>query len=138
MKTPYRKLLLTTSIVVLAVILLPALVLADLPTRPEDAPAPKPHLPKTGGGIALSVTGATEPYWAVVQWQDGLGEWHDIDSWRGQVEDGYVLWFVSEDLFGAGPFRWLVTDQDGQTLGSSESFDMPLYRGTITSVLVEL
>ena len=138
MNTIYRKLFLATSIVILALALLPALALADLPTRPEDVPTPESRPPKAGAGIELSVTGATEPYDAVVQWQDGLGEWHDVDGWRGRVEDNHVLWFVSEALFGAGPFRWLVYTAEGQPLGSSESFDMPLYKGTITHVTIAL
>ncbi|MBN1584392.1 MAG: hypothetical protein JXA89_27040 [Anaerolineae bacterium] len=138
MNTTYRKFFLATSIVILALALLPALALADLPTRPEDVPTPKSQPPKAGAGIELSVTGATESYDAVVQWQDGLGEWHDVDGWRGQVEDDHVLWFVSEDLLGAGPFRWLVYTAEGRPLGSSESFDMPLYKGTITHVTIAL
>ena len=138
MRKPYHKLVFVALTMTLALALLPSIVWADLPTRPEDAPTPPPQPSKAGAGIALSVTGAAEPCFAVVQWQDGLGAWHDVDGWRGQVEGGYVLWFVSADLLGAGPFRWQVYTTEGETLGSSEPFDMPLYKGTIVRVIIEL
>jgi hypothetical protein len=144
MNTTYHKIILAVSLVLVLGILLPSLVLADLPERPEDAePATEPPKSRKGAGIELSVTGATEPYYAVVQWQDGgagaasAGEWHDVDGWRGQVEDGCVLWFVPESLFEKRPFRWVVYDDEG-TLGSSESFTMPSYKGQIVRVIVTL
>ena len=103
-----------------------------LPPRPEPTPTPNPHV---GAGIELSVSGAASPYYAVVQWQDGLGGWHDVDSWRGEVENDHVLWYVSSDLFGKGPFRWVVYKGE-ETLGISESFDMPAGTNTLVHVAV--
>ena len=37
---------------------------------------------------------------------------------------GYVLWFVSEDHFGQGPFRWLLY-QGEETLATSDPFNLP-------------
>ena len=83
----------------------------------------------------LSVSGATSPYHAVVQWQDGLGGWHNIDGWRGEVENDRVLWYVSPDQFGQGPFRWMVYGET-DTLGVSEPFDMPSGANTLVHVSV--
>jgi hypothetical protein len=98
------------------------------PTVPTPTPASKSKS-VTGAGIELWVTSSTSPLYAVVQWQDGLGEWHDVEGWRGRVEDGHVLWFVSKDHFGQGPFRWLLYQDAAapaaSALATSESFDLP-------------
>ena len=120
-------------VLLLSVVSLPA---HALPPRPEDVPVAEPSRTR-GGGIALSVTGATVPYHAVVQWQDGLGGWHDVDGWRGEVEEDYVLWHVSSDHFGDGPFRWVVYNGEG-TLGASETFTLPVSNGHKVRVFVAL
>lgn len=103
-----------------------------LPPRPDPPSTPDPN---AGAGIALSVSGLTSPYFAVVQWQDGLGGWHDVDGWRGEVQDHYVLWYVSSVLFGKGPFRWVVYRGE-ETLGISEAFDMPSAANALVRVTV--
>jgi hypothetical protein len=108
----------------------PQMVLADLPTRPEDELETKPL---AGAGIALRVRGATAPYAAVVQWVDGLGQWHDVEGWRGQVEGDQVLWYVDQADFGAGPFRWVVYD-DQDVLCASEAFMLPEAKGQLVWV----
>ncbi len=82
-----RKAIFGVTVVFLILAMLPALTLAEWPERPEDdpTPTPSPSLPKDGAGIALSVTGATAPYYAVVQWQNGL------EGWRGEVENDTML-----------------------------------------------
>lgn len=110
-------------------------VWAELPPRPEDVPTPTPEPAHAGGGIELSATGATAPYEAVVQWQDGLGDWHDVDGWRGTVEDDHVLWYVAPEHFGLGPFRWIVYRAD-DTLAMSEPFDLPAADGALVRVSV--
>lgn len=107
-----------------------------LPPRPDpNPPAPTPE-PDPGAGIALRVNGIDTPYWAVVQWQDGLGNWHDVDGWRGEVENHYVIWYVTPNLFGKGPFRWVVYRGD-EILGISESFNMPTVSNSLLTVSIE-
>ena len=132
--------------VVIAVVLMAQSALAD-PPRPEPTPTssaswperpkptPTPKLPSQGGAILLSVSGAASPYYAVVQWQDGLGEWHDVDGWRGEVKDDRVLWYVAPKDFGTGPFGWVVYN-DQEIIGISESFYLPTDHGQIVQVVV--
>lgn len=110
---------------------------AELPTRPEDAltPTPQPVQTEPGAGLELSVTGATAPYYAIVQWQDGLGGWHDVEGWRGEVKEDRVLWYVSPEDLGSGPFRWVVYRGD-ETLGTSENFNLPEVGRTLARVSV--
>lgn len=108
---------------------------AELPDRPEDMLTPTPEPVGAGAGIELSVTGATAPYHAVVQWQDGLGNWHDVEGWRGEVEENRVLWYVAPEYLGAGPFRWVVYRAD-DTLGTSENFNLPAGNGVLIRVSV--
>jgi hypothetical protein len=110
----------------------PRIVLADLPPRPEDVLEAKPV---TGAGIALQVRGAEAPYAAVVQWMDGLGQWHDVEGWRGQVREDQVLWYVEEVDFGAGPFRWVIYDQEA-VLCTSTAFLLPETKGQLVRIEV--
>jgi hypothetical protein len=77
--------------------------------------------------IALHAPGAPPSAWTVVQWQDGLGGWHDVDGWRGDLDAGQqkVWWVLGKD-FDTGPFRWVVYDQrDGNVWAISKSFMLP-------------
>ena len=128
--------------ILLALILLfagnrPALA---MPPRPEPAPESPPVV---GGGIELrAYTAQTytalvvdwESVQTLVQWQDGLGGWHDIDGWRGTLDETYSdrgrkTWFVSEAHFDTGPFRWVIypggKTPDDETLATSDPFNMP-------------
>ncbi len=98
-----------------------------LPTR--SAPTPTPTGSKEQGTavatIALEVPTDWSSAWAVVQWQDGLGEWHDVEGWRGWLPDNSRQWVVAQD-FATGPFRWVVTaEPEGPVLGASDSFYLP-------------
>lgn len=126
--------LLSCVFFVLALLSTPAV--AELPIRPDDTPTPKPPEPR-GGAIELFVTRAAQPVYAIVQWQDGLGGWHNVDGWRGRVEDNRVLWFVPEDMFGDGPFRWVLYDEQ-ETLATSDPFSLPTFSGQIVRVSVGL
>ena len=121
----------------------PARPVLALPPRPEPPPTPNPV---SGGGIELRVWSAQARSWdtveTVVQWQDGLGGWHDIEGWRGKLDQlfadgGRKTWFVSAELFGKGPFRWVVYEDD-KTLATSDPFTMPSANGqtvrTLTTV----
>lgn len=110
---------------------------AGWPVRPEDTSTPGPRL--AGGAIELHVTGPrqTAPLFAVVQRQDELGKWHDMDGWRGEIKGGYVTWYVASKDFGTGPFRWLVY-RDGAILETSESFRLPAASRQVVRVAVEI
>ena len=102
-----------------------------LPTMtPTASPAP-PVRPASGTVIALRVKPTSAQLWTVVHWQDGEGEWHIVDGWRGELDmiaksEGWKWWFFGRDLFGRGPFRWQVYTADAETLlATSESFDLP-------------
>jgi hypothetical protein len=73
--------------------------------------------------------------WTVVQWQDGSGHWHSVEGWQGSldevtVDDGKIagrkVWWLAGDLFGRGPFRWLVYRvRAGKLVAESEPFNLP-------------
>ncbi|MBN1935845.1 MAG: hypothetical protein JW934_14340 [Anaerolineae bacterium] len=131
------KIVFSFSCIFFALALLSAPVVAELPIRPDDTPTPKPTRELRGGAIELSVTGAAEPVYAIVQWQDGLGGWHDVDGWRGEVENNRVLWFVPEDMFGDGPFRWVLYNEQ-EIWATSDPFSLPTFSGQIVRVSIGL
>lgn len=104
-------------------------------TTPGPQPTPEPITTPTspdggsdsGSGDApgsvielrVAVNGSDwQRLWTVVQWQDALGEWHDVTGWQGIPDDvlktGYIvkLWWVEKRDTNTGPFRWLVYPQD--------------------------
>ena len=100
-------------------------------------PRPNPRTPAKGASIELHVEGLGPDMFAVVQWGDGLGGWHDVDGWRGEMEGQRVTWWVSPDHFGDGPFRWVVyRGADGEVLATSESFDLPRGHGHLVRMAV--
>jgi hypothetical protein len=87
--------------------------------------------------------------WAVVQWQDLSGAWHDVEGWQGTLDGvevgengavvGLKLWWVAEPDLGTGPFRWRVTyGQEGRLLGTSAPFHLPSAANTTLPVVVSL
>lgn len=130
----------------------PSSVHADLPPRdtvtpiptPTDvvtpAPSPSTREPKTPvATILLSVEPADKGLSSVVQWQDAQGDWHDVESWRGDIVNGRTIWWVTEKDWGTGPFRWAVFAQtDGILLATSEPFYLPSQAGTIGRVSIQL
>ncbi len=118
-----------------------------LPTRPVfETPIPGPGASKpVGGWIQLQVQGATDPsQWSDVQWQDSLGVWHAVESWRGQFDQvmngvGTKTWWVDQYSFGPTPFRWVVFDDTGKTvLVTSEPFNLPTQNQQWVVVTVSL
>lgn len=77
--------------------------------------------------IRLAAPGAPATAWTVMQWQDALGGWHDVEGWRGEFDaDGYKTWRFPEQHFGTGPFRWQVfAKRDGALWAVSAPFDLP-------------
>jgi hypothetical protein len=137
----------------------------ELPPRPTPEPAPTLPTTETSKGgeslasIALYATfPSTWPWYhlhgqqllTVVQWQDEDGFWHDVEGWRGGFDrfdvnvDGSAVgiktWWLAEQNFGAGPFRWIVyRDADRtQRLVTSEVFDLPGRDGSQHVVSLDL
>ncbi len=108
---------------------------------------PAAPLARDGAAIWLRVQGrAGDPrwqsLWTVVQWQDALGDWHDVEGWRGTLDEvakgeGRKVWWLPAELFGAGPFRWVIYAQpDGAVLASSPAFHLPESAGKVEFVTV--
>ena len=80
----------------------------------------------------------------MVQWQDLLGRWHDVEGWRGTLDQaaedvGSMVWWVAQKDLSTGPFRWRVyRGQDGEFLAGSEPFTLPDAVGTILTIKVLL
>lgn len=113
-------------------------------TPTSTAPASRP-----GALIWLRVQSETTAplpvtLWTVVQWQDAQGDWHDVEGWRGTLDEvakneGRKVWWLPVDLFGAGPFRWVVYAPHGGTmLATSPAFYLPTATGQRTMVTVTL
>ncbi len=115
------------ALVGLTLLVRPVQAGSALPTR--SAPTPTPTGSKEQGTavatIALEVPTDWSSAWAVVQWQDGLGAWHDVEGWRGWLPDNSRQWVVAQD-FATGPFRWVVmAEPEGAVMGVSDSFYLP-------------
>lgn len=110
---------------------------------PTATPTLAPPRPPTGALIQLWVTGTElQNTQTLVQWQDGLGQWHDVEGWRGTLEGGptgrgWQTWWLAADLFGRGPFRWVVTPQN-RPAQVSEGFYLPSGPGQVQLVEVRL
>jgi len=110
-----------------------------LPPRPTPVPTPAPV--KLRGGLISLQADATQPeHWTIVQWQDALGDWHDVDGWQGTFDqENRVIWWVAPKDLGTGPFRWTVYEnQCGALLAASEPFDLPALGGNMVTVEVLL
>jgi hypothetical protein len=112
---------------------LSAVVRADLPPREPPTPVTPPtgddgeddSGPPPGATIELQAQPVRAGMWAVVQWQDSSGNWHDVAGWRGEIADSSRWWVEAKD-FGKGPFRWVVKDgAEGAELGVSVPFHLP-------------
>jgi hypothetical protein len=145
---------LITSILgmLLLAVALPALAMPlALPPRPTPEPAAQPE--STGAPIELRVQFSPawsrsripwQELWAVVQWQDRLGNWHDVEGWRGTLDEvndgvGTKMWWVARVDFDKGPFHWVVYQAPGsKLLAKSESFNLPHFDGKRVRVEVSL
>ena len=114
-------------------------------TRPQTLLPPLPPTvtptPTTVdmGFIELRVQSAQAGLWALVQWQDGLGNWHGVDGWWSALQGGAQVWEVFPAQFGQGPFRWVVYGgPGGPVLGTSDAFYLPRSAGETIGVQVNL
>ncbi|CAG0930328.1 hypothetical protein TFLX_01660 [Thermoflexales bacterium] len=111
----------------------PTATAAPPPPRPTLTPTPILIVPgqSVGSYIELRVPTDNLKLWTVVQWQDPQGRWHDVETWRGVLDEinqhkGDKLWWVYPRDYGKGPFRWVIYDQpNGQMLAASRSFNLP-------------
>ena len=113
-----------------------------LPPReppPKDSPDGDDNAPLVAT-IELQVQPAQEGLWTVVQWEDSNGDWHDVEGWRGHLDEkGKKMWQVAEKDFGTGPFRWvLYQGQGGLELGASDPFFLPRQANEVVLVVLSL
>ena len=117
----------------------PTVQAGTLPPRATLTPPPAPS--SESAYIELRLPTDNINLWTVVQWQDKGGNWHDVESWRGRLDDindhkGHKIWWVLPGEYGVGPIRWLVYDRaGGQLLAPSHSFYLP---GAHQHVIVEV
>jgi LysM repeat protein len=107
-------------------------------TVPGATPTPTPA-PMREGVIAICVTNPPPNAWAVVQWQDRLGGWHEVTSWSARLDaEAYrvpglgtctVRWVLREN-FSEQPFQWMIyTQRGGAVWASSYTFSLPQNSG---------
>jgi hypothetical protein len=126
-------------------------VAADLPPRPPTptpdalAPAPiepNPVAPAADAFVILHIPAGHSQLWTVVQWAGVENAWHDVDGWRGHLDDGdgkMKIWWVGPEHYGSGPMRWQVYDgSDGRLRATSDSFMLPARGGERVTIEVEL
>ncbi|TEU10265.1 MAG: hypothetical protein E3J21_26870 [Anaerolineales bacterium] len=97
------------------------------PTQRSTSILTLPYPSPDGSCIELHVYPPQPGLWAIVQWQDSAGGWHDIEGWQGTLEEGHKqVWWVAPGIFGKGPFRWAIyQSRGGQLLVTSDSFYLP-------------
>jgi len=108
---------------------------AQVATLPAETSTERLHCARGGCDhslITLQITGAPANSLVGVQWQDGFGVWHDVRGWQGSLDpsaDGQTLlkqWTISPEIYGRGPFRWVLYNPLGDTLlGVSPNFMLP-------------
>ncbi len=82
--------------------------------------------------------------WTVVQWQDGQGEWHNVDGWQGTFDEvtgneGQKVWWVAKAHLGTGPFRWMIYNSNtGKIFAVSNHFYLPAALDQAVIVQVQL
>jgi hypothetical protein len=134
----------TRFIIVVGLIVITVLFMSLLPGTPSVTAAPPPRATLTptpsgapltgnpsGSYIELRLPTDNINLWTVVQWQDSQGGWHDVENWRGILDEinqhkGDKLWWVYPRDYGKGPFRWQVYQSPGGSLlATSRSFNLP-------------
>ena len=131
---------LITILLLLAAAVSTALATADLPPRPTvespdpvatpvTTPLPPVAAELAGATIMLYAPNASPQMWTVVEWQDGLGNWHEVTGWRGHLDldiGNLRVWWVHPRDLATGPFRWqLYANEGGPLVATSETFFLP-------------
>jgi hypothetical protein len=122
---------------------------ADLPPRPT--PPAESHSDLSGAPIELRVrfsqaaqAARWQELWTVVQWQDAFGSWHDVEGWKGALDEisggeGKKVWWVYQRDLSKGPFQWSVYQSpSGKLLARSEPFYLPGADGRVVRMSVTL
>jgi hypothetical protein len=131
------------GLVLTSALIAPAPVQA-LPPRPTPVstatPTPLPQLyVRQGGQIELRVQPAQASVWTLIQWQDALGQWHDVDGWQGTLAGESQVWWVAPADLGKGLFHWQVyRSRGGQLLAESKSFSLPSHSRETIQIEVTL
>ncbi|MEJ5309993.1 MAG: hypothetical protein WHX52_09490 [Anaerolineae bacterium] len=139
-----KRLVAVVTMLAIAVLLLPVQPVgaAILPPRPAPLPESSSGSEFTEEGCVASIalhvhfSRVEQAYrWqelrTVVEWQDGLGNWHKVEGWQGALDEvvegvGRKVWWISRANLGTGPFRWTVyRDSSGKRPVYSEAFRMP-------------
>lgn len=112
--------------------------LPSLPPRPTPETEIVGDAGETGGFIEVVIPDAPDGAWTVVEWQDGEGAWHEVTGWREGLDDvDSKRWWVAPDVFGTGPYRWMIYDgPNGVLLAESATFDMPAQAGELVRSVV--
>jgi hypothetical protein len=123
-----------------------------LPPRPTLVPAPTAtpaagavnvfQTGDPGSRIELSIADSAlrtrAGRYAIVQWGDPNGGWHNIDGWQTRLDGavaGAPQWWVHPREFGKGPFRWAVyRDRERAPETVSVPFWMPGHSGQLMRV----
>lgn len=120
-------------------------VAQENPLPPRSTPTPQAHGDggpgaPVGAYIELSVVPGAPGLWAVVQWQDSAGAWHDVEGWQGPLgAAGAMYWWVAARDFGTGPFRWHVASGPGSaTVADSAPFQLPTRHGETNHVALAI
>jgi hypothetical protein len=122
-------------------------VVAGLPTRPTDIPTATPESSGTpvpddtneGALIFLHIPSPPDDLQTIVQWQDGLGEWHDVVGWQGTLnEANFIVWWVAPRDLGAIWYRWVVYTEDGRIHTTSDAFSLPDRANQTLHILITL
>lgn len=96
-----------------------------LPDRNPPAPQVDEGSGDRGGPIGTYIELVAPEHagaWTVVQWQDSAGNWHDVEGWRGTLDDrGVRRWWVDAKDFGTGPFRWVIEGANAASMASEWS-----------------
>ena len=124
---------------------------SGFPPRPTDIPTPTPEpqptttpIPPTdnsnaGALIFLHVPAPPADLETIVQWQDGLGEWHDVEGWQGMLNDSdFIVWWVAPRDLGAVWYRWHVYTADGRISTTSDAFSLPSHPNQTQHILITL
>jgi len=95
--------------------------------------------------------GHWQELWTVVQQQDGLENWQNLEEgWQGTFDEfsydkdedvcqGKKTWWVAKADLGRGPFRWVIYQgQGGELFAQSEPFYLPHSVDEVVKVEVSL
>ena len=144
---PFLFWLLFTTLALGAAISLPSppTAASDFPPRPTTIPAPTtasapiPDNSNDGALIFLHVPSPPDDLQTIVQWQDGLGEWHDVTGWHGWLnEANFIVWWVAPRDLGAVWYRWHVYTADGRIITTSDAFSLPDRPNQTLHILITL